>query len=221
MSINKKKLPKAMRSTDAPTQASAPQAIVEEKGHVPDPTQPAQVPSRGGTGSEPVQPTASQAAAPQKTSRIEQPPASRGSPPAKLDVTRRRTIANAIVERHATYAVGGGIIPLPIANVAGVTAINIRMVSMLSRLYDVPFERDRTRAMVVGLAGGAMPMGLATVAASTLSYLTPASALIALAVSSLTAATCTRNIGRTFVEHFESGAASGDLAALQRREASP
>jgi uncharacterized protein (DUF697 family) len=58
---------------------------------------------------------------------------------------------------------------------------------------------------VVGLVAGAMPTGLGVVASSTLIYLMPASALAGLAVSSVTAAACTRSIGRVFVEHFESG----------------
>lgn len=74
-----------------------------------------------------------------------------------------------------------------------------------------PFERDRARAIVVGLVGGAMPSGLASVASSTLVYIVPASAVIGLAVSSMAAAACTRAIGRIFVDHFESGATLQDI----------
>ena len=38
------------------------------------------------------------------------------------------TQAIAIVERHATYSAAGGIIPVPLVNVASVTAIIVRMV---------------------------------------------------------------------------------------------
>jgi uncharacterized protein (DUF697 family) len=133
--------------------------------------------------------------------------------PAEFDAARRLSRALVIVERHATYAAAGGIIPLPIANVASVMAIMVRMVKMLSNLYDVPFERDRARVIVVAMAGGAMPTGLAAVTISTLQYVVPASAIIGLAVSSATAVACTRSIGRTFVEHFESGATLSDVSA--------
>ena len=132
---------------------------------------------------------------------------------AHVDAARRLSQAHAIVERHATYSAAGGIIPLPIANVASVMAIIVRMVKMLSNLYGVPFERDRARALVVGMAGGATPTGLGAITSSTLYYLVPASAVIGLAVSSVAAVACTRSIGRTFVEHFESGATLGDLSA--------
>jgi uncharacterized protein (DUF697 family) len=139
--------------------------------------------------------------------------AARAPAPAEFDAVRRLSRAHAIVERHATYSAAGGIIPLPIANVASVMAIIVRMVKMLSDIYGVPFERDRARAIVVAMVGGAMPTGLAAVTISTLQFVVPGSAFIGLAVSSATAVACTRSIGRTFIEHFESGATLSDFSA--------
>jgi uncharacterized protein (DUF697 family) len=119
---------------------------------------------------------------------------------------RRRLRATTIVERYANFSAVGGFIPIPIANVVAVTAVIVRMVRNLSDLYGVPFEHDRARTIVIGLMGGLVPTGFAAVTASTLVYVVPASNLLGLAVSSITAAACTRNIGRVFVEHFENGA---------------
>jgi hypothetical protein len=83
---------------------------------------------------------------------------------------------------------------------------------MLSDLYGVPFERDRARAIIVGLVGGTMPTGFATVTTSTLFYVVPSGALMGLVVSSITAIACTRSIGQIFIEHFESGATLHDLS---------
>jgi uncharacterized protein (DUF697 family) len=138
-------------------------------------------------------------------------------PPITIDAGRRRSLAIAIVSRHAAYAAVGGIIPLPLINLAGVTTIIVRMVKVLSDQYGVPFERDRARAIVVGLVGGIMPTGAAAVAMSSLFYILPPSAFMGLAVSSVTAATFTRGIGRIFVEHFESGATLDDFPASERR----
>ena len=44
----------------------------------------------------------------------------------------------------------GGCSPLPIVNVAGVTAIIVRMVKQRSDLYQVPFEQDRMRSVIIG-----------------------------------------------------------------------
>ena len=136
-----------------------------------------------------------------------------------VDAAKRLTQARAIVERHATYSAVGGILPLPIASVAGITTIIIRMVKMLSSLYGVPFERDRARAIVAGLVGGATPTGFAAVTTSTLFYVVPSGLLLSTVVSAISAVACTRSIGRVFIEHFEGGATLNDFRAPRMRSA--
>ena len=191
MSVNKKKLPKAIRQTTDERREGA----VREVRRAPD------------------------VAAVAPAVEVPPQPATSVLAPIAEDpkVARRRSHARRIVDRHATYSAVGGIIPVPIANVAGVTAVIVRMVKVLSDLYGVPFERDRARAIVIGLMGGAMPTGLAAVTASTLFYIVPGSNLIGLAVSSATAIACTRGIGRIFIEHFESGATLNDISAVEGR----
>jgi hypothetical protein len=74
----------------------------------------------------------------------------------------------------------------------------------LSGLYEAPFERDRTRSLIVSLIGGAVPTGLGTAAASTLAFVLPGHALVGLGVSAITAGALTRGIGLVFLDHFES-----------------
>ena len=121
------------------------------------------------------------------------------------------------MERYAAFCAVGGIIPLPIANFASVTALVVHMVKRLSDLYGVPYERDRARAVVIGLLGGAMPSGIGMVTAATLGFIMPASGLIGLAVSSVTALVCTRRIGGALIEHFESGATLHEVALIDWR----
>jgi uncharacterized protein (DUF697 family) len=222
MSMNKRKLPKAItRPTDELRQAAAerlaeadrtalaPELQLEQAPHHELAVHELAVPVREGEVMEPT-------AMPLTPSRLERPLPTRHVSPLDVNAVRRRTQAYAIVERHATYSAAGGIIPVPLVNVASVTAIIVRMVRRLSSLYGVPFERDRARAIVVALAGGTMPTGLAAVTTSTLYYFVPGSAIIGLAVASVAAVACTRNIGRVFVEHFESGATLQDSSVPTR-----
>lgn len=215
MSVSKKALPKAIRrmTDDTPEVIVVPGANGQHETPVPvaSPTERSndRIAANPAQASDVVCAVPVQAASsPTPTALVR--PASMG---AAVDATGRRSQALKIVERHAVYAAVGGIIPVPIANVAGVTAVIVRMVKVLSDLYGTPFERDRARAIVVGFMGGAMPTGLGAVTTSTLGYIVPGSGLLGLAVSSVTAVACTRSIGRIFVEHFESGAGLDDLPA--------
>jgi uncharacterized protein (DUF697 family) len=198
--MNKRKLPKAIQRTAELRQEAPAQAVETTR------------PADGGAAVPLFAPAGDVVAAPPR--RNGRALASGRLMPTELNAVRRLARARAIVERHATYSAAGGLIPLPLVNVASVTAIILRMVKRLSTLYGVPFERDRARAIVVGLAGGATPTGLAAVTTSTLQYLVPASALIGLAVSSVAAVGCTRSIGRIFVEHFENGQTLHEFSLL-------
>jgi uncharacterized protein (DUF697 family) len=147
-----------------------------------------------------------QADTPAETSTVAAVPPTLPQPRSNDDFSkRRRTLAYKMVERYSVFAGGAGIIPMPIVSLGGVMGVNIRMVQILCKMYGVPFQRDRARAIVVGLVGGATPVGIAAATASTLAYFTPATNLIAVAVSSAMAITCTRRIGRVFVDRFEAG----------------
>jgi uncharacterized protein (DUF697 family) len=133
------------------------------------------------------------------------------SPQAAAEAARRRRKAVAIVERHANMSTVGGILPVPILNVAAITAVMVRMVRQLSNLYGVPFQRNRAHALVIGLMGGVMPTGLASAATSALVYVVPGANVLGLVVSSVTAGACARSLGRLFIDHFESGATLVDF----------
>jgi uncharacterized protein (DUF697 family) len=137
-----------------------------------------------------------------------------GPPPTSRDplAARRRALARRIVDRHKNYAAMGGLVPVPAANIASVTAINLRMVKQLSDLYGVPFQRDRTRSLIIALIAGAVPTGAGLAASSTLMWIIPGGLVWGLGAAALTAGALTRGIGLVFVESFESSMAERNVA---------
>lgn len=122
---------------------------------------------------------------------------------------QRRALAQKIVDRHRNCAALGGLVPLPAANIASITAVNVRMVKQLSVLYGAPFQRDRTRSFIVGLIGGAVPAGAGVAASSTLMWIVPGGLLWGLGVSAITAGALTHGIGSVFIDSFEAELANG------------
>jgi uncharacterized protein (DUF697 family) len=207
--MNKKKLPKAvLRTADQMREAAErsqdtthPVDLSETPAARPTVTRTAE---RAATGNViEMMPKADAAEAPQ--------PADNGA------AALRRRMAIATVERYANWAAVGGGIPVPIANATAVTALMVRMIHSLSKLYGAPFEKNRTRAAVVGLMGGVLPTGLATVAASAITYFVPGYGLLGLAASSVTSSAYARHIGRLYIEHFESGSTEINFRAIVLR----
>ena len=152
--------------------------------------------------------------APEHTLAVSSAPIANDSAPlltdeAKAAAAKRRAAAHKIVSRYKNFAALGGLVPLPVANIASVAAVNLRMVKQLSDLYQVPFQRDRTRAMIVGLIGGTVPTGVGTATSATLMFIVPGGLLWGMGASAITAGALTRAIGLVFVESFETAAANG------------
>lgn len=123
----------------------------------------------------------------------------------------RRRAAEKIVDRYKVYAALGGLVPMAAINLAGLTAINMRMVKALCDLYERPFQSGQTRSVIISLVGGSVPTGIGVATASLVGLVLPAGAFVGLAAAAASAATMTRGIGLVFIEHFEN--ASGPPAA--------
>lgn len=187
--MNKKKLPKAVTRTAEQMREGGPSA-----------------PQRANSSDNVVEMT------PKSESATKTSPQSAASALAAL----RRRKAVAIVERYANFSAIGGAIPIPLANAAAITGLLVRMIKTLSDLYEVPFERNRTRSIVIGVMGGALPTGFSTIVATNLTYFVPGLNLIGLAVSSVTSGAYARGIGQLYIEHFENGSAV-DIGSIVRR----
>jgi uncharacterized protein (DUF697 family) len=192
--MKRKPLPKAITRSIANLQGIAAGFATDEQGRVP----------RHLTAFDAVEPE------PQSMPEISIKPASQDAQaqPSKSRVAdplaaRRRALARRIVERHRNYAAVSGLVPLPAANIASVTTVNVRMVKQLSELYGVPFQRDRTRSLIIALIAGAVPTGAGLAASSTLMWIVPGGLIWGLGAAAITAGALTHGIGMVFVDSFE------------------
>ena len=212
--MRRKPLPKAITRSIANLQQIAAGFAADEQGRVP-PQVPREVTQEVRSAAfDAVEPEPKSEAAPaampvtnpirQEPSEPRLEPKSRAADPL---AARRRALARRIVDRHKNYAAMGGLVPLPAANIASVTAVNLRMVKQLSELYGVPFQRDRTRSLIIALIAGAVPTGAGLAASSTLMWIVPGGLVWGLGAAALTAGALTRGIGLVFVDSFEAAVA--------------
>ena len=206
--MRRKPLPKAITRSIANLQQIAAGFAADEQGRVPPHvTRQATAQSAAFDAVEPEptiepQPMPDIASAPQGADALRIK--SRAADPL---AARRRALARRIVDRHRNYAAVGGLVPLPAANIASVTAVNLRMVKQLSELYGVPFQRDRARSLIIALIAGAVPTGAGLAASSTLMWIVPGGPVWGLGAAALTAGALTRGIGLVFVDSFEAAVA--------------
>jgi uncharacterized protein (DUF697 family) len=61
--------------------------------------------------------------------------------------------ADDIIKSHVVWALGGGLIPVPLFDIAAVTAIQMDMLKQLADLYEVEFSASTGKSFVSALTG--------------------------------------------------------------------
>lgn len=136
-------------------------------------------------------------------------PAGKGWPPAPPrplpeEEEARERRAMELMRRWALGAAGVGLAPVPLLDLAGITALQVLLVRDLARLFDVPFRPQRCRALLAGLSGGLASLGLAG-GLSFLKALPVAGAALSAAALPALAGAATYGVGRVFLLHFQTG----------------
>jgi uncharacterized protein (DUF697 family) len=130
----------------------------------------------------------------------------------------REIRARKIVKTHMWVSMGVGLVPLPFVDLVGVTAVQLRMLNELTKLYAVPFSRDLGKELIGALLGSLVPLSL-TVTLGSAAKMIP---LVGYAVGGLSmpllAGAATYAIGKVFIQHFESGGTLLDFEPAKVRE---
>ena len=118
---------------------------------------------------------------------------------------RRDQHAMALVSSYVPWAASAGMIPVPSVDLAALLGLQLRMLSKLGKMYDIPFMETGVKSTVSAMLGTV----LASSAGASLGSLVKAVPVIGTYVGFAAApgafAAATYAIGRVFVTHFEAG----------------
>ncbi|NJK39511.1 MAG: DUF697 domain-containing protein [Oscillatoriales cyanobacterium RM1_1_9] len=117
----------------------------------------------------------------------------------------QRTEAESMIRSHVMWAMGGGLIPIPLVDFAAVTAIQLEMLQQLARLYGVEYSQSTGKTFVSALTGTT----IASLGASFLKAIPGIGTIIGGASMSLTSGASTYAVGQVAINHF---ANSGTLS---------
>ena len=81
--------------------------------------------------------------------RISSPPTSTPS--------RTQGRARKLVERFSLYSGVAGLLPVPVVDIAAVGGVQLQMLRRISQIYDVPFSKNRGKAIMASFAGTMIP----------------------------------------------------------------
>ena len=136
----------------------------------------------------------------------------------QLSQDDRRATAVKLVERFSLWSGAAGLFPVPVIDLAAVGAVQIQMLRRLSQIYDVPFSKNRGKALLASLAGTMIPASTGLGMASTLKVVPIAGTAIGALTTPALSVGATYVIGMAFVQHFASGGTLLDFEPPNYRE---
>ncbi|MGO8915249.1 MAG: DUF697 domain-containing protein [Stellaceae bacterium] len=132
---------------------------------------------------------------------------------------RRLKAARDVLVYYRRWTIAAAAAPIPLADAALVSGVQVRMVSRLARLYGVPFERVRVASLLSALLGGWTPFTIATSVTGAAARMVPGiGTLIGVATSVGTSTLATETIGKIFIRHFEDGGTFLDFEPKRYRQ---
>jgi uncharacterized protein (DUF697 family) len=110
--------------------------------------------------------------------------------------------ADTIIRNHVIWSMGAGFIPVIIADVLAISALQLDMIRQMCRVYDVDFSETQGKAIVSSLTSSS----LARIAARGVVKLIPGVGSVLGGVTlSMFAGASTYALGEVFKKHFETG----------------
>lgn len=113
-----------------------------------------------------------------------------------------RERADTIVKKHVVWAVGAGLMPVPLLDIAAVTGIQLDMLKQLCSLYSVKYTESQGKSWVGALSGSIM----ARMGASVLKSVPVVGTLLGGVSMSALSGAATFALGQVTILEFEQGA---------------
>lgn len=121
--------------------------------------------------------------------------------------------AESLIKSYVMAAAAASIVPLPLFDLAAITAVQMRMIQKLAEMHGKTFSEAPVRNTIVSLAGGIIGPNAGAIAAISLAKLVPGIGwMIGLASMPVVVGASTYAIGQVFREHFEDGGSVYDIS---------
>lgn len=114
-------------------------------------------------------------------------------------------VAERIVRNHVIGAMGAGLLPIPLVDMAALTGVQLSMLKNLAYIFRIPFCRDRGKHLIATLVGSALPAMSAATLVSFFKTIPLVGQVFGALTLPVSGGAATYAIGRVFIQHFASG----------------
>lgn len=116
-----------------------------------------------------------------------------------------------VIKRHVYWAVGAGLIPVPLADIAAVTAIQLDMLKQICKFYDVDYSEEKGKAWISAIASSTLSAITAKIGASVVKTIPVVGTIVGATSMAILSGASTHALGNVFSEHFKGGGQLDDI----------
>ena len=110
-------------------------------------------------------------------------------------------LAQDIVKSHVMYSLGAGLVPIPLLDIAAVSAVQLDMLKQLAKLYGNDFKESAGKGWISAITGSTM----ARMGASLVKTIPGIGSILGGVTMSALSGASTYAIGQVFILHFSGG----------------
>ena len=130
----------------------------------------------------------------------------------KIQESDKLADARKIVRKNMYWAMGIGVVPVPIVDIVGIAAFQVKALKELSNLYGITFYEHKVKNSVASLLSGMGGPYLGGILfGSVVKFIPALGSVMGIASVPIAAGAVTYALGKVFIQHFESGGTFLDL----------
>jgi len=116
-----------------------------------------------------------------------------------------------ILKRHVYWAVGAGLIPVPIFDIAAVSAIQLDMLKQICTYYKIDYSEETGKAWISALVSSSMSSIISRIGASAVKTIPVVGTVVGAASMAVLSGASTYALAKVFINHFEDGGTLNNL----------
>ena len=114
-----------------------------------------------------------------------------------------------IIRNHVLWAIGGGLIPIPVVDLVAVTGVQVDMIRQIAKAYDQSLSDSQAKVWISALSGGIA----ARLGAGALKLIPGIGSVLGGVSMSIMSGASTYAVGQVLRRHFSTGGSAYDFNA--------
>lgn len=124
-----------------------------------------------------------------------------------------------ILRKHIYTAMGIGLVPLPVVDFLGFSAVQLDLIRVLSKEYGVPFKATQAKEIICALIGGGAGIAGSTLLASIMKFVPVIGYTTGALSSTIIGGAVTYATGRLIIRHYDKGGSLDNFNTDEAKEA--